>query len=58
MGEVDETLEDLFIRIEGIVGKSATVNELKEVKMQYIKEHRYVLEYFNLVQNEIEEELC
>lgn len=53
---MNETLEDLFVRIEKIIESSpSNLEELKEVKREYIRQHRYVLEYFNFVQNEMEE---
>ena len=52
---MNETLEDLFLRIENIIGAVETVDEVKETKMEYFKEHRFILEYFNYVQAEIEE---
>ena len=49
-------MEEHFIEIENIIGASRTIEELKEAKLAYIKEHRYVLEYFNFIQKELEEE--
>ncbi len=48
-------MEDLFIEIESIVAKVNSLEELKDKKREYIKQHRLVLLYFNDIQEEFEE---
>ena len=47
-------MENLFIEIEEKVAEATTVEELKEKKKEYMRQHRLVLLYFNDVQEMIE----
>lgn len=49
-------MEELFIKIEEEIANSVSIEELKKVKMEYINNHRMVLEYFVYVQEAIEQE--
>lgn len=49
-------MEEIFIEIEEKIAESKTLDQLRDAKMEYFKQHRLVLEYFNFVQEEIEGE--
>ena len=53
---VGGNMEDLFIQIEEKVADATSLEELKAKKLEYIKQHRLVLLYFNSVQEMIEQE--
>ena len=49
-------MEELFIDIETIVGGAEDMEELRRIKMEYFKQHRLLVSYFNYVQEQIEQE--
>jgi hypothetical protein len=52
----NERLSELCEDIENEIGQVETMEELKEARKAYFKEHRYIVAYFLYLQEEIEKE--
>ena len=50
-------MEELFIEIEENIAEANNIEELKDKKREYFKQHRLVLLYFDDIQRDIEDEL-
>ena len=48
-------MEDLFIEIEVLLGEAGTMKELKEIKMEYFRNHRLTMKYMEDIQRDIED---
>jgi len=54
----EDKLSSLFEEIENELAVVDTLEELKDARRAFFKEHRYVVAYFLYLQEEIEDEMC
>ena len=54
----EKRLSELCESIENELAQVETIEELKEARKLYFKEHRYIVAYFLFLQEEIEDEMC